>query len=261
MRKRWYFPKKEENLFSNRRWTNQSPWRRSTPEHIHLDTGTSNSRRKSWLVSGCPWSDKWLLVHVRKLHLPPSRWTQSQAILAERRIIPNSTEVHWRIQNYTYEFGCQARETHRWLLEYRWVKRFVWLLDRFHSIHFLEEKPPNGYMWSGERLTRKQLSSRQDRLWPELWKKMGKNAKLKEQQRWSNEELRLDNARNPRGRSLCGKMARLPCRDCLKGTCTNSFCERMLVLQVTTIGLRIPGYEAPKSIFGRAQTYGNRSDV
>ena len=32
----------------------------------------------------------------------------------------------------------------------------------------LEERPPDGYMWSGERLTRKQLTSRPDHLWPEL---------------------------------------------------------------------------------------------
>ena len=41
------FPKEKENLFSNRRWTNQTSWRRSRPENIHLDTGTCNSRRKS----------------------------------------------------------------------------------------------------------------------------------------------------------------------------------------------------------------------
>ena len=63
----------------------------------------------------------------------------------------------------------------------------------------LEEKPPDGYMWSGERLTRKQLTSRPDHVWPELWKKMGKNAKLKEKQKWSNEKLHLDNARKLRG--------------------------------------------------------------
>ena len=49
-------------------------------EHPHLDTGTSNSRRRSrrlswrirrvsfttsWLISGCRWSDEWFLVHVR----------------------------------------------------------------------------------------------------------------------------------------------------------------------------------------------------
>ena len=72
MRKRWYFPKKKENLFSNRRWTNQTPWRRSRPGNIHLDTAAISSRRKSlwfsWrirrvssttsrLISGCWWSD------------------------------------------------------------------------------------------------------------------------------------------------------------------------------------------------------------
>ena len=32
--------------FSNRRWTNQTPWRRSGTENIHLDTGPPNSRRE-----------------------------------------------------------------------------------------------------------------------------------------------------------------------------------------------------------------------
>ena len=54
-------------------------------------------------------------------------------------------------------------------------------------------------MWSGERLTRRQLTSRPDHLWPELSEKMGKNAKLKEKQKWSHEKLHLDNARKLRG--------------------------------------------------------------
>ena len=32
--------------FSNRRWTNQNPWRRSGTENIHLGTASTNSRRK-----------------------------------------------------------------------------------------------------------------------------------------------------------------------------------------------------------------------
>ena len=52
----------------------------------------------------------------------------------------------------------------------------------FTQFYLLDEKPPEGYMWSGERLTRKQLTSRPDHLWPELWKSMGKHAKLKEKQ-------------------------------------------------------------------------------
>ena len=42
----------------------------------------------------------------------------------------------------------------------------------------LEKKTPDGFLWSGKRLTRKQLTSRPDYLWPELWKSMGKHVKL-----------------------------------------------------------------------------------
>ena len=69
----------------------------------------------------------------------------------------------------------------------------------FTQFTLLEEKPLDGYMWSGERLTRKQLTSRPDHLWPELWKSMGKHAKLKEKQKWSNEKFHLENARKLRG--------------------------------------------------------------
>ena len=177
-------------LFSSRRWTNQTSWRRSGPENIQFDTGTTNSRRKSrwfsWrirrvssttsrLISGCQWSNKWLLVHVTKLHTPPSRWTKSETLLAERRIIPYSTEIHWRLQNYAYEFGCC------WYIDGSRDLSDSW--TGFTQFTLLEEKPPNGFLWSGERLTRKQLTSRPDYLWPELWEKIGKNAKLKERQK------------------------------------------------------------------------------
>ena len=69
----------------------------------------------------------------------------------------------------------------------------------FTQFTLLDEKAPDGYTWSGERLTRKQLTSRPDHLLPELWKSMGKNAKLKEKQKWSHEKLHLDNARKLRG--------------------------------------------------------------
>ena len=69
----------------------------------------------------------------------------------------------------------------------------------FTQFTLLEEKAPDGYLWSGVKLTRKQLTSRPDHLWPELWKSMGKNAKLKEKQKWSEEKLYLENARQLRG--------------------------------------------------------------
>ena len=76
------------------------------------------------------------------------------------------------------------------------------LTDRwtgFTQFSLLDEKAPDGYTWSRERLTRKQLTSRPDHLWPELWKSMGKHAKLKEKQKWSEEKIHLDNARKFRG--------------------------------------------------------------
>ena len=69
----------------------------------------------------------------------------------------------------------------------------------FTQFCLLEEKPPYGFMWSGERLTRKQLTSRPDYLTPELWTKLGRNTQLKERQKWSHEKLHLENARKLRG--------------------------------------------------------------
>ena len=65
----------------------------------------------------------------------------------------------------------------------------------FTQFTLLEEKPPNGYMWSGERLTRKPLTSRPDHLWPELWSRLARNAKLMEKRNWTIEKPKLDNAR------------------------------------------------------------------
>ena len=69
----------------------------------------------------------------------------------------------------------------------------------FTQFTLLEDKLPDGYMWSGRRLTKRQVTSRPDHLWPELWTKLGRNAKLKEKHKWSNEKPKLDNARRLRG--------------------------------------------------------------
>ena len=63
----------------------------------------------------------------------------------------HSTEIHWRLQNYSYKLGCYARKPHRWLLEYRWIKRFVWFLDRFHSVYSVNwETSTWMYVFQGE---------------------------------------------------------------------------------------------------------------
>ena len=42
----------------------------------------------------------------------------------------------------------------------------------FTQFTLLDAEPPEGYMWYGGRLTKRQAISRPDRLWPELWTKL-----------------------------------------------------------------------------------------
>ena len=52
----------------------------------------------------------------------------------------------------------------------------------FTRFFFLNGRPPDGYTWSGERLTRKQTTSRPDNVWPDMWKHMCDASKRKEKQ-------------------------------------------------------------------------------
>ena len=69
----------------------------------------------------------------------------------------------------------------------------------FISLLYWKNNLQTEKMWSGERSTRRQLTSRPDHLWPELWTKLGRNAKLKDRHRWSHEKPKLVNARRLRG--------------------------------------------------------------
>ena len=60
----------------------------------------------------------------------------------------------------------------------------------------LNEKPPDAYTSSGERLTRKPTTSRPDTVLPDMWKHMSDASKRKEKQKWAIEKPKLDNARS-----------------------------------------------------------------
>ena len=62
----------------------------------------------------------------------------------------------------------------------------------------LDEKLPDRYMWSGERLTKRQATSRPDHFWPDVWTKLARNSKLREKQKWAIEKPKLYNARRLR---------------------------------------------------------------
>ena len=174
--------RKKRLHFSSHKWTNQNPSKRSGPENIHLGTASTTSRRENIDFLGDSegslpqpqdspdageaindfgsMSGSFIYRH----HVEP----RVKTLLAERGIIPYSTEIHWRNQNYSYEFGCQAREAHRWLLEHWWVSRLVWFLDKFHTIYHTRRKSSWRIYLVRGRFTRKQLTSRPDHLWPEL---------------------------------------------------------------------------------------------
>ena len=80
------------------------------------------------------------------------------------------------------------------------------------NIDFLGEsegslpQPQDSFPDAGEAINdfwsmsdRHRVEPRPDHLWPELWKSMGKHAKLKEKQKWAEEKIHLDNARKLRG--------------------------------------------------------------
>ena len=52
----------------------------------------------------------------------------------------------------------------------------------FTRFQLLNETPPEGYMWSGRRLTTIQTTSRPDHIWPDAWTRIGKAAQRTEKQ-------------------------------------------------------------------------------
>ena len=68
----------------------------------------------------------------------------------------------------------------------------------FTRIILLSERPPDGYTWSGERITRKQTTSRPDNVWPDMWNHMSDASKFKEKHKWAIEKPKLDNSRRLR---------------------------------------------------------------
>ena len=64
----------------------------------------------------------------------------------------------------------------------------------FTQFTLLDEKPPEGYIYIYIYMVRgetdkTEATSRPDHSWPELWRGMSKNAKLREKHKWAVEKL------------------------------------------------------------------------
>ena len=209
------FPKKWKIHISNRRWTNKFIGGDQETENIHLDTASHPIRGES--------HPDFLGESEGSLPQPQDSlpdageaindfWSMSGNFIYSHHVEPRVKLYSPREESFPIplRYIDVSRTTHT-NLDVKQEKRIddYWNIDGsrdlsdpwtgFTQFTLLEEKPPDGYVWSGVRLTRKQLTSRPDHLWPELWKSMGKHAKLKEKQKWSNEKLHLENARKLRG--------------------------------------------------------------
>ena len=67
----------------------------------------------------------------------------------------------------------------------------------FTQFALLNEKPPDGFLWSGEDWQNGKRHP--DYLWPKLWTKLARNTLLREKQKCVIEKPKLDNARRLRG--------------------------------------------------------------
>ena len=68
----------------------------------------------------------------------------------------------------------------------------------FRKCTLLKENPPKGRMWSRERLTTIQATTRPENVCPEVRTQIGKAAPKREKQEWAIEKPQLDNARTLR---------------------------------------------------------------
>ena len=215
MQRKWYFPKKMDNSFFQSQM-DESNFREEIQD---LRTSTSIRQRP---IRGENHVD---LLGESEGSLPPPHdsfpdageaindfWSMSGNFMYRHNVeprvklyspreesFPNPLKHIDVSRNYTHELGCYARAPHRRLLEYRWVKRLVWFLDRFHSVYSIGRKTsrwicgPGGdwqeSSWHPGQITYGQKSGRKWERMPS-WRR-GKSGHMK--------KPKLDNARKLRG--------------------------------------------------------------
>ena len=190
----------------DRRWNSQTLWRRSGSENIHLKLGQPRPRRRTGKSSGrirraddgearkdfWPISGNYIYCHhVQprvKLFVPRE---ESFPIPLRKIDVTKATST-------TLDVMLERRIDDYWNIEGNLSDSWT----GFTRFTILDEKPPDGYTWSGDRLTKKQSTSRLDYLWPGMWKDMSEAAQRKEKQKWAIEKPKHDNARRLRGISF-----------------------------------------------------------
>ena len=185
-----------------------------SPARWEAVAASSKAPQPSKLARSMSGVDRWGLLRGRHAtkgatHIwaktPWAKWLEPKW-LQKKRIIFYSDEVHRCYQNNIFVTERKVGEIMDdfWNVDGERELSDAWteLSDAwtgFTRFILLNERPPEGYTWSGWRLTRKQTTSRPDNVWPDIWKHMSDAAKSKTQQKWAIEKPKLDHARQLRG--------------------------------------------------------------
>ena len=158
--------------FSNRRWTNQTPWKRWRPENIHLDMEATNSWRKS----------PWFSWRIRRVSSTTSRLV-SRMPVKQFMIFGPCQESSYTAITLNPESSFTRRERNHSLpipLKYIDVSRTThtnldvkqekriddyWNIDGQETclilgqasldLFYWKKKPPDGFLWSGGEINKK----------------------------------------------------------------------------------------------------------
>ena len=137
----------------------------SPPQDSHLDAG--EARNDFWSKSG-----NFIYCH----HVEPR--VKLYSPIEESFPIPLRYIDVCRTTHTNLDLMQESRIDDFWNIDGSRDVSVSW--TGFTQFTLLSENPPEGYMWSGWRLTNLQVTSRPDHLWPELWRGMARNAKLRE---------------------------------------------------------------------------------
>ena len=188
-----------KNHSPNRRGNGKTFWRRSGSESIHLHRGLRQTEQKNkeifkenqtGLLQPHFKTHRCMMVKLKMISGPFQAilftvitWKpRVKLYITKAESFSFSTETHRRDQNNMYITGCIVGEIDDcWNVGGEKELSDAW--TGFERFILMNERPLDGYTWSGWILTRKQTTSRPDNVWSDMRKRMSdvakKNAKQK----------------------------------------------------------------------------------
>ena len=200
-------------LISSRRWNSQNLWgerhlRTSTltrdrpergEEQEFLHRNSHEWYTPSHLRRLSPWwwrDEKWLTGElIYRHHVVP--WIKLYMPKEESFRIPTKYIDVTRTTHTPFDVMMEQHIEDNCRIDGEKELSDAWTV--FIRFILLNQRPPDGYTWSGGRLTRKQNTSRPDDVWPDMWTRMSDAVKKKAKQRLAIEKSKLDNVRQLRG--------------------------------------------------------------